>query len=116
VAEAERIEHALKTRLPHLEGVSLQVTGALNRPPMERTPAGVQLFEHARRLAHELGFDVQEASTGGGSDGNFTAALGVPTLDGLGPTGGGAHALDEHVNLDSFVPRTALLARLLETL
>ena len=116
VAEAERIEHALKTRLPYLDGVSLQVTGALNRPPMERTPAGVQLFEHARRLAHELGFDVEETMTGGASDGNFTAALGVPTLDGLGPTGGGAHALDEHVNLDSFVPRTALLARLLETL
>ncbi len=116
VAEAERIEHALKTRLPVLDGVSLQVTGGVNRPPMERTPAGVQLFEHARRLAHELGFDAQETSTGGASDGNFTAALGVPTLDGLGPTGGGAHALDEHVDLPSFVPRTALLARLLETL
>jgi len=116
VAEAERIEHAFKTRLPVLDGVSLQVMGGLNRPPMERTLAGVQLFEHARRLAHELGFDVQETSTGGASDGNFTAALGVPTLDGLGPTGGGAHALDEHVDLPSFVPRTALLARLLETL
>lgn len=116
VAEAERIEHALNTRLPVLEGVSMQVTGGLNRPPMERTPAGMQLFEHARRLAHELGFEVQETSTGGASDGNFTAALGVPTLDGLGPTGGGAHALDEHVDLESFVPRTALLARMLETL
>jgi glutamate carboxypeptidase len=116
VAESERIEHAMKTRLPVLDGVSVEITGGLNRPPMERTPAGLELFEHARSLAHELGFEVHETMTGGASDGNFTAALGVPTLDGLGPAGGGAHALDEHVDLDSFVPRTALLARMLQTL
>lgn len=115
LSDAEQIEQAMRARLPVLDGVSLEIVGGLNRPPMERTPAGMQLFEHTRRIAHEIGFDVQETMTGGASDGNFTAALGVPTLDGLGATGGGAHALDEHVDLESFVPRTALLARLLET-
>jgi glutamate carboxypeptidase len=116
MAAAERIDQALKQRQPILDNVTLQLVGGLNRPPLERTPAVERLFKHAQRLANEIGFHVGEAATGGASDGNFTAALGIPTLDGLGPVGGGAHSLDEHVILDQFVPRTALLARLLETL
>lgn len=116
LAEAERLDQALTSRQPIDPDVTIRFTGGLNRPPMERSPQIGQLFGHAQQLARELGFDVDEVATGGGSDGNFTAALGIPTLDGLGPIGGGAHALHEHVNLDSFVPRTALLARLLETL
>jgi glutamate carboxypeptidase len=115
-AEAERLARALAARQPVGQDVTITFKGGLNRPPMERSPEIGRLFDHARRLAGELGFEIDEAATGGGSDGNFTAAVGVPTLDGLGPLGGGAHALHEHVNLDSFVPRTALLARLLETL
>lgn len=116
IAEAERLQQALSSRQPVDPDVTISFSGGLNRPPMERSVQIAQLFSHAQQLAHTLGFDVDEAATGGGSDGNFTAALGIPTLDGLGPIGGGAHALHEHVNLDSFVPRTALLARLLETL
>ncbi|PLS78046.1 MAG: hypothetical protein CYG59_20555 [Chloroflexi bacterium] len=115
-AEGERIAAALAVRQPVIEDVTIQFSGGINRPPMERTPAIATLFGKAQSLASEFGLELAETSTGGGSDGNFTAALGVPTLDGLGPTGGGAHALHEHVNLDSFVPRTALFARLLETL
>jgi len=115
-AEAQRIADALAERRAVIDDVAIQFTGGINRPPMERSPEIAQLFQHAQELARELGFAIDEAATGGGSDGNFTAALGIPTLDGLGPIGGGAHALHEHVNLDSFVPRTALLARLLETL
>jgi glutamate carboxypeptidase len=116
IAEAERLQQALASRRSVDPDVTIRFRGGLNRPPMERSPQVVQLFTHAQQLARELGFDVDEIATGGGSDGNFTAALGIPTLDGLGPLGGGAHALHEHVNLDSFVPRTALLARMLETL
>jgi glutamate carboxypeptidase len=83
---------------------------------MERSPAVAALAALAMRLARELGFDLTETSTGGGSDGNFTAALGVPTLDGLGPDGGGAHADSEHLLIDSWIRRTQLLARLLESL
>lgn len=115
VAEAERLARALATRQPIGEDLTISFVGGLNRPPMERSEQIGQLFAHAQRLAQELGFAIDEAATGGGSDGNFTAAVGIPTLDGLGPIGGGAHALHEHVNLDSFVPRAALLARLLET-
>lgn len=115
-AEAARLAQAFAARQAVLEDVQITYAGGINRPPMERSSEIAQLFAHAQRLAHELGFEIEETATGGGSDGNFTAALGIPTLDGLGPVGGGAHALHEHVNLDSFVPRTALLARLLETL
>jgi glutamate carboxypeptidase len=89
------------------------VTGGVNRPPMERKPGVVALFRQARRIAAELGFALDEASTGGGSDGNFTAALGVPTLDGMGAIGTGAHATHEHIVVEHIVPRTALLAAML---
>jgi glutamate carboxypeptidase len=82
---------------------------------MERTAANASLFEKARQLARAgaQGFELTEGSSGGGSDGNFTSALGIPTLDGLGPRGAGAHADDEHVFMDSLSERAALIARLL---
>jgi glutamate carboxypeptidase len=91
----------------------LTINGGINRPPMERKPGTVALYKQARRLAVELGFQLDEAATGGGSDGNFTAALGVPTLDGLGAVGEGAHAAHESVVIEHLVPRTALLAALI---
>ena len=114
-ADGPRMERrflALKpTRLG--EGCRVSVTGGINRPPMERTRGTVRLLRRAQALGAELGWRVEEAATGGASDGNFTAALGVPTLDGLGAVGAGAHAAHEQVELDSIAPRTALLAGLL---
>lgn len=92
---------------------SIEVTGGMNRPPMERTPGIRKLFETARTSAAELGVDLEESSTGGGSDGNFTAALGIPTLDGLGGAGEGAHAPNESILINRIPDRTALLAMLL---
>ena len=95
---------------------SIEVEGGLNRPPMERS-AGIQkLFKTAKTLAREIGVDLQESMTGGGSDGNFTAALGIPTLDGLGGVGEGAHALNESILIDRIADRTALLAMLVANL
>jgi glutamate carboxypeptidase len=92
---------------------AIKVSGGLNRPPMERSRGIRQLFAKARELGREIGVDVQESSTGGGSDGNFTAALGVPTLDGLGGVGEGAHARNESILIDRIADRTALLAKLI---
>jgi glutamate carboxypeptidase len=92
----------------------LEVIGGLNRPPMERTPGNLRLFHLAQEVARELGMDVQESTTGGGSDGNFTSALGIPTLDGLGAVGEGAHAAHESIVLEELPKRTALLAGLIE--
>jgi len=91
----------------------LIVTGGINRPPMERTRGTVRLYGEARALAAELGFALDEAATGGASDGNFTSALGIPTLDGMGAVGEGAHARHESIVLEHLAPRTALLAGLL---
>jgi glutamate carboxypeptidase len=91
---------------------TIEVTGGLNRPPMERSAGSRQLFEMARKLAAELGVGVEESASGGGSDGNFTAALGVPTLDGLGAVGEGAHASHESILVRRIADRTALLAKL----
>ena len=91
----------------------LTVTGAINRPPMERTRATVKLFQNAKALASHLGLALEEAATGGASDGNFTSALGVPTLDGMGAVGEGAHAPHESVFIEHLAPRTALLAAML---
>jgi glutamate carboxypeptidase len=112
-AEGSRIESALRSLVPITPDTRLTVSGGINRPPMERTPAVASLFEQARRIGRDLGMDLTEGSTGGGSDGNFTAALGIPTLDGLGARGGGAHADDEHVVINSLSERSALLAALL---
>jgi len=95
---------------------TLEIDGGVNRPPMERTPAVAKLFKLAQRLGADCGLQLKEASVGGGSDGNFTAALGVPTLDGLGAVGEGAHAVNESILVDQLVPRTVLLARLIEEL
>jgi glutamate carboxypeptidase len=113
LAEAERLEAAIRGLQPHLPGATLDVEGGLNRPPMERSAAMAALFEHARRNAAAMNVDLREGSTGGGSDGNFTASMGVATLDGLGPEGEGAHAAHEHVDTESFPRRVALLAGLL---
>ena len=116
LAEAERITQALMTLRPVLEGTELNVTGGINRPPMERTPVIAAAFARAQEIGRELGITLEESATGGGSDGNFTAALGVPTLDGLGCPGNGAHAVDEHISIPGLLERTALLIALLERL
>jgi len=90
--------------------------GGIDRPPLERTEAVVRLYEQARDVARDLGVDLQEGGTGGGSDGNFTAALGVPTLDGLGAIGDGAHAVHEHVDVGALTTRAALVAGLIARL
>jgi glutamate carboxypeptidase len=100
---------------PYHPEARLVVEGGINRPPLERQMA-VDLFRTAKRLGAELGMDLKEAATGGGSDGNFTAALGIPTLDGLGAVGDGAHALDEHIVVEELPRRAALLAALLAAL
>jgi glutamate carboxypeptidase len=92
----------------------LQVEGEVNRPPLERTEGVVKLFALAKTVGREIGLNLKEASVGGGSDGNFTAGLGIPTLDGLGAPGEGAHAVNESVVMEQIVPRTTLLARLIE--
>jgi glutamate carboxypeptidase len=92
---------------------SLAVSGGVNRPPMERSRGTVRLYQRARALASTLGFDLEEAATGGASDGNFTSALGIPTLDGMGAVGEGAHAIHESVLVEHFATRTALLAGML---
>ena len=92
---------------------SLEITGGINRPPMERTRGTVRLFEQARTLASELGIALLEAATGGASDGNFTSALGIATLDGMGAVGEGAHANHESILLEHLAPRTAMLAGML---
>ena len=97
------------------EGVSVEVKGELNRPPYEKGPAGAALYEHARTLAAEIGFDLVDTSTGGGSDGNFTAPH-TATLDGLGVDGQGAHTHYEQMYVSSIEPRTRLLHRLYQTL
>ncbi len=109
-AYVERLFRRLKPSDPHCK---LTITGGINRPPMERSAGTIALFKKARGLASEIGFRLEEAATGGGSDGNFTAALGVPTLDGMGAVGDGAHAPHESVLIEHLVPRTALLASML---
>jgi glutamate carboxypeptidase len=110
------IEDALRNLRPEDPRVRLEVRGGINRPPMERTPGTARLFDLAREVAGEIGWDLQEGATGGASDGNFTAALGVPTLDGLGATGDGAHALHEHVIVAELPVRAALVAGLIARL
>jgi glutamate carboxypeptidase len=114
--DADRVRAAFGSLRPETPGTSIEVDGGIDRPPMERTPAVSRLFEMAREVARELGIDLAEGSTGGGSDGNFTAALGVPTLDGLGAIGDGAHALHEHVETASLPWRAALVAGLIARL
>jgi glutamate carboxypeptidase len=113
-ADAEYVEHFMRGRAAELPGTQVDVEGGINRYPMERTPGVAALFEEARIVGQSLGFAVEEGSTGGASDGNFTGALGIPTLDGLGAFGDGAHALHEHIVIDELPRRAALLAGVLQ--
>jgi glutamate carboxypeptidase len=113
LADVARIARKFAALRPVDPRCTLTVTGKINRPPMERSRGGVRLFHQAQTFARELGFELNEASTGGGSDGNFTAALGIPTLDGMGAVGEGAHAPHESVLVEHLAPRTALLAAML---
>jgi glutamate carboxypeptidase len=114
MSDAKRLDRRFRALRPFNPGCRLEVKGGINRPPLERTRQVAALFALAREAGVELGLELQEASVGGGSDGNFTAALGVPTLDGLGAVGEGAHASNESVLLSELPRRTALLARLIE--
>jgi glutamate carboxypeptidase len=111
--QAGVIEDAIRQAQPLTPGTRLTIRGGFNRPPMERTDQVADLFGRARSIGRSIGLELGEGSTGGGSDGNFTAALGIPTLDGLGIGGSGAHAVHEQIDLGSFPERTALLAALL---
>jgi glutamate carboxypeptidase len=115
-AEAERMIGVVSGLKPHRPEARVRVEGGMVWPPMERSNKTAELFQQAQLLAREIGIELEEISVGGASDGCFCAALGVPVLDGLGAVGGGAHAVDEHVEVASMVPRAALVARLLETL
>lgn len=115
-ADADRVQRTMHALQPRVAGAQLVVTGGFDRPPLERTAAVVELFEQARAVAAEIGVTLEEGSAGGGSDGNFTAALGIPTLDGFGAIGDGAHALHEHVEIDALVPRAATIAGLIAAL
>ena len=116
LAAASDIEARLRALQPHSSRTRLELRGGISRPPLERTPAVADLFGLARAAALALGADLGEGSAGGGSDGNFTGAAGVPTLDGLGPRGDGAHATHEHVVIDDLPWRAAFLAALLSRL
>ncbi len=115
MAEARALEKRLHALKPILPGAKIEITGGINRPPMERKAAAA-LFRHAQVLADEMGMELGESFVGGGSDGNFTAALGVPTLDGLGGIGDGAHAQHENVLFRAIPSRVALIAGLLASL
>ncbi len=111
--DAPALDRKFRALRPFDKRCRIEVTGGLNRPPMERSRGIGELFVRARELAREVGVDLRESSTGGGSDGNFTAALGVPTLDGLGGVGEGAHAANESILIERIADRTALLAKLI---
>jgi glutamate carboxypeptidase len=110
--EADRVEEAIRDYRAFDLGVTVAVEGGFDHPPLEPTVASGALYDTARRLAAALGLELGAARVGGASDGNFTAAAGLPTLDGLGPQGGGAHARDEHVLVADLPLRAALLAAL----
>jgi len=117
IAAGEEFEKKILGLEPFDPGVKLEVTGGMNRPPFEMSTAIEVLFRHAQAIARGIGFELEHTEmTGGGSDGNFTAALGVPTLDGLGIDGDGAHTQWEHGLISSIEPRTLLMRGLLETL
>jgi glutamate carboxypeptidase len=112
-ADGRRIERKFTTLKAADRRCSLSISGGINRPPMERTRGTAQLYQRARALGAELGIVLDEAATGGASDGNFTSALGIPTLDGMGAVGEGAHASHESILLEHLAPRTAMLVGML---
>ena len=113
---AEAVVTAIRALGVEEDGIRITITGGLNRPPFPETPAGLALFETARGIAARQGYTLPKQHRGGGSDGNFTAVMGIPTLDGLGCTGAGAHAPEEHIRWADLAPRCATLCELLETL
>ncbi|HLM24957.1 MAG TPA: M20/M25/M40 family metallo-hydrolase, partial [Pyrinomonadaceae bacterium] len=112
-AESLEIERILSNLKPIDERTKVFVSGGINRPPMERTAAVIELFEKARAIAAQMDFELGEAQVGGASDGNFLAAMGIPVLDGLGISGDGAHAIHEHIEADDIARRGALIGGLL---
>ncbi|MDN3564791.1 M20 family metallopeptidase [Paeniroseomonas aquatica] len=113
---AEEVVTAIRALGIEEDGIRITLEGGLNRPPFPETPAGLALFETAREIAARQGYRLPKQHRGGGSDGNFTAVMGIPTLDGLGCTGAGAHAPEEHIRWADLAPRCATLCELLETL
>lgn len=117
LADGVMMENRILSLKPHDPDVQLRIAGGMNRPPYEKSAMVAELFEKAQKVAAGIGLDLQDCPmTGGGSDGNFTAALGVPTLDGLGIDGDGAHTLQEYALISSIAPRQALMKGLLETI
>jgi glutamate carboxypeptidase len=112
-AESKQLEQLFKSIEPIDERVKVFISGGINRPPLERTPAVAELFETARSIGAMIGFQLGEAQVGGASDGNFIAAIGIPVLDGLGISGDGAHAVHEHILADDISVRGTLIAGLL---
>ena len=112
--DAEGIDRKLRSLKAFNRKCKLEISGGINRPPMERTKGVAELYRTAAGIAKQLGWKLEEAAVGGGSDGNFTAALGIPTLDGLGGVGEGAHAQHESVLISELPRRAALLAGLIE--
>lgn len=115
-ATAKRVVAEVLAFKPFDPDCEIKIEGGVNRPPYEKFEGIQKLFDHAKELAAEIGFELRDMKTGGGSDGNFTAALGIPTLDGLGADGHGAHSFDEHILYSSLIERTQLMIRLFETL
>ena len=114
--DAAPLEQAMREILARevVKGTTAELSGEVRNPPMEKTKAAARLVTLAKNAARELGFEIEDVATGGASDGNYTAGLGAPTLDGLGPVGGKAHnAMEEWLNLDTIVPRAAMLAKLI---
>ena len=112
--DAAGIDKQMRSLRPFNRKCKIEITGGINRPPMERTAGVAALYAQAAAIARELGWKLGEAAVGGGSDGNFTASLGIPTLDGLGGVGDGAHALHEHILISELPCRAALIAGLIE--
>ncbi|MBT9129804.1 MAG: Carboxypeptidase G2 [candidate division WS2 bacterium] len=116
VEEAIKVEKEILSLKPFTTGINISVSGSINRPPMVKTEKITELFLKAKNIASELGFDIKDDLSGGGSDGNFTANLNIPTLDGLGGVGDGAHSENEYIELKEISNRTALFIQLLEML
>ena len=112
--DAAGIDKRMRSLRPFNRKCKIEITGGINRPPMERTAGVARLYAQASAIARELGWKLGEAAVGGGSDGNFTAGLGIPTLDGLGGVGDGAHATHEHILISELPRRAALIAGLIE--
>ena len=115
IHQAAGLDHKLHSLKSFDKHCTLRMTGSMNRPPMERTAGVAKLYKKAQEVASQFGWKLQEAAVGGGSDGNFTASIGVPTLDGLGAVGAGAHAIHEHIVISELPRRALLLAGMIET-